>query len=82
MTDKNDWVLDPFLGSGTSLIASLLHGRKCAGAEMNKKYISIAYERIKKLQNGLLKTRQMHTPIYEPPKTIRRHHKNNQMNLL
>ena len=84
MTNEDDWVLDPFLGSGTSLIASLLHKRKCAGAEVNKEYIQIAYERIKKLKDGLLKTRKMNTPIYDPQnpqKTIMWHHKNNQINL-
>lgn len=84
MTNKDDWVLDPFLGSGTSLIASLLHKRKCAGAEVNKKYIQIAHERIKKFKNGLLKTRQMNTPIYDPQnpkKTTPWYHKQNQISL-
>ncbi len=66
MTDKKDWVLDPFLGSGTSIIAALKHGRKGAGAEINKKYIQIAYDRVYQLKNGLLKTRPMNTPIYDP----------------
>ena len=65
MTDKKDWVLDPFLGSGTSIIAALKHGRKGAGAEINKKYIQIAYDRVYQLKNGLLKTRPMNTPIYD-----------------
>ena len=66
MTNKGDWVLDPFLGSGTSAIAALKHGRKGAGAETNKKYIKIAYNRVKQLKSGLLKTRAMNTPVYNP----------------
>ena len=66
MTNKNDWVLDPFLGSGSSIISALKHGRKGAGAEINKKYIKIARDRIKQFEQGLLKTRPMHTPIYNP----------------
>ena len=66
MTDKKDWVLDPFLGSGTSIIAALKHERKGAGAEINKKYVQIAYDRVYQLKKGLLKTRSMNTPIYNP----------------
>lgn len=66
MTNKGDWILDPFLGSGSSLIAALKHNRKGAGAEINRKYINIARGRIKQFEQGLLKIRPMHTPIYDP----------------
>ena len=66
MTNKKDWVLDPFLGSGTSIISALKHGRKGVGAEINKKYIKITCDRIEQLEKGSLKTRQMNTPIYDP----------------
>ena len=68
MTNRNDWVLDPFLGSGTSIISALKHNRKGVGAEVNKKYITIANKRIEQLKNGSLKMRCMHTPIYDPKK--------------
>ncbi len=66
MTNKGDWILDPFLGSGSSVIAALKQGRRGAGAEINKKYVKIAYERIKQFERGTLKTREMHTPVYDP----------------
>ena len=66
MTDKQDWVLDPFLGSGTSVITALKHGRKGAGAEISKKYIKITCDRLKQFKKGSLKTRPMNTPIYDP----------------
>ena len=34
MTEENDWVFDPFLGVGTSIIAAIRHGRKGAGTEI------------------------------------------------
>ncbi len=79
MTNKNDWVLDPFLGSGSSIISALKHGRRGAGAEINKKYIKITRDRIKKFKQGLLKTRPMHTSIYDPqnPPRSRKNHNNN-----
>jgi len=54
-----DTVLDPFLGSGSTLIASYLHGRKGIGIEIDKKYCDIAVERLireaKVNQGNLLK---------------------------
>jgi DNA modification methylase len=35
-TKKGDLVLDPFMGSGTTLIASSLEGRKSIGIDLNK----------------------------------------------
>jgi len=67
MTNKKDWVLDPFLGSGTSVISALRHGRKGIGAETNKKYVKITHDRIKQFEKGSL-TRPMNTPIHDPKK--------------
>ena len=41
-----DTVLDPFLGSGSTLIASALHGRKGIGVEIDKNYCDIAVDRL------------------------------------
>ena len=35
-TSENDMVLDPFLGSGTTLIAAVKEGRNCIGYEYNE----------------------------------------------
>ena len=42
-------VLDPFLGSGTTGIASLNKGRKFIGFEIEKKYVDMSIKRLKKL---------------------------------
>ncbi len=41
-----DTVLDPFLGSGSTLIASYLHGRKGIGVDIDEKYCNIAIDRL------------------------------------
>jgi DNA modification methylase len=41
-------VLDPFAGSGTTLIETINHQRRALGLEINEKYIKISQERIKK----------------------------------
>lgn len=66
LTSPGDWVFDPFLGSGTSIIAALRNGRRGCGAEVSAKYVKIAAERIRLQRQGLLKTRPMHKPVYDP----------------
>lgn len=44
-----DLVVDPFLGSGTTLLASEQLGRSCFGVEINPAYVDIALSRWEKL---------------------------------
>lgn len=46
LTYKDDVVLDPFAGSGTSLVAAEILGRKWIGIELSKKYCDVIKERI------------------------------------
>ena len=41
----NELVLDPFLGSGTTLIACENLGRRCRGIEIEPKYVAVTLER-------------------------------------
>ncbi|MCJ7813707.1 site-specific DNA-methyltransferase [bacterium] len=66
MTKEGDWVLDPFLGTGTSIIAAIRHKRRGAGAETINKYIKLANQRIKQELAGTLRTRPMNKSIYDP----------------
>lgn len=42
---KNDYVLDPFLGSGTTLIAAERLQRKCVGVELSPAYCDVIVKR-------------------------------------
>jgi adenine-specific DNA-methyltransferase len=66
MTDEDDIVLDPFLGVGTSIIASIRHNRCGVGAEIYEKYIEISHDRIRGELQGTLKTRPMNKPVFDP----------------
>ena len=44
-TKRGDVILDPFLGSGTTLIAAERTGRLCYGIELEPKYIDVAIKR-------------------------------------
>ena len=68
LSDEGDWVLDPFLGTGTTIIAAIRHGRKGVGAEIVPKYINLARDRIKQEIAGTLRTRPRNKPIYNPIK--------------
>ncbi|MAT59135.1 MAG: site-specific DNA-methyltransferase [Ignavibacteriae bacterium] len=49
-TKKNEWVIDPFMGTGSTLIASAESQRNCVGIELQKKYHKISSDRINKLE--------------------------------
>lgn len=50
LTYKNDVVLDPFSGSGTSLVAAEVLERRWIGIELSPNYTKVANERIAKFQ--------------------------------
>jgi len=49
-TNENDIVLDPFMGSGTTAVASVLHNRSFIGFETKREYIEIANKRLDDLE--------------------------------
>ena len=48
---KNDIILDPFIGSGTTAISSIKSQRHFIGYEINEEYINIARKRINSIIN-------------------------------
>jgi len=54
-TREGDWVIDPFLGSGTSGIASKLLNRNFIGVEREKEYFDICEERLSVSREELVK---------------------------
>ena len=54
-TQRGELVYDPFLGSGTTLIAAEQAGRVCHGLELDPKYIDVIVERWQKLTGQLAK---------------------------
>jgi site-specific DNA-methyltransferase (adenine-specific) len=56
LTYRNDVVLDPFTGSGTSLCAAEISGRRWLGIELSENYTKVAKERV---QHFVDKNRQI-----------------------
>ena len=51
LTREGQTVLDPFMGSGSHGVASLINGRKFIGIEIEKKYYNISKKRLESAQN-------------------------------
>jgi len=66
LTNENDWVLDPFMGVGSTAIAALIHHRKVLGAEIMPDYVQITKKRVHQAEIGQLKIRPMDRPVYQP----------------
>lgn len=47
-----DLVLDPFMGSGTTAVMALHHGRDFVGCELNPEYVDLAQTRVRTQQPG------------------------------
>lgn len=63
---ENSWVLDPFAGVGSTLIAAIKNNRNAIGIEKEAEYVKITKQRIKDLQEGKLKLRPINKPIHKP----------------
>lgn len=66
MTVEGDTVLDPFLGTGTTVAAAVLNGRRGVGAEVAPEYCAIARERVEQAAVGMLRFRPRTRPVYDP----------------
>ena len=54
-TREGDWVLDPFLGSGTTGVAAKLINRNFIGIEREKEYMDIIKQRLSVSRTDLIK---------------------------
>ncbi|MGL4942427.1 MAG: DNA-methyltransferase [Thermoguttaceae bacterium] len=66
MTNEHDWVLDPFGGVGSSLIAALKWQRRGMSIDQNVEYCQTTLDRVKSLAAGELKLRPLGRPIHKP----------------
>lgn len=66
MTKKGDWVVDPFMGVGTTALAALMHSRRSMGAEIREDYVTIALDRIRQAEEGELRIRPKERDVYDP----------------
>ena len=66
MTNEDDWVLDPFSGVGSALLAALKRNRRAIGCEKDEEYWQIAMTRIENFFSGELPYRPLGKPVHQP----------------
>ena len=45
-TRQGEWVLDPFMGTGTTVVAAELEGARAIGIDLDPAYVAIAHARL------------------------------------
>lgn len=68
LTEPGDTVFDPYMGVGSTVVGAMKHGRSGLGCDVVPEYVDIARDRVKQLKAGILQTRPMHKPVYDPTK--------------
>lgn len=66
MTDEGDSVFDPYMGVGSSVIASIKNNRRGLVCDVEKRYVEITWDRVREFRAGTLETRPMNKPVYDP----------------
>lgn len=66
LTKPNDLVVDPYVGSGTTVAAALMRDRRGAGSDTSNDYLEIARSRAQQALSGTLPYREMNQPIHVP----------------
>lgn len=69
LSNENGWILDPFAGVGSTLLAAYKNNRNAIGIEIYKKYIKIGRKRLSLLKKGKLPFRSIEQPIYDHTKS-------------
>jgi DNA modification methylase len=59
---ENGLVLDPFMGSGTTLLAARVLGRRAIGIELEEKYCALA---VRRLEHGKLAVKKSFEPLFK-----------------
>jgi DNA modification methylase len=66
LTNEGEWVLDPFAGVGSAVVAALKCNRRGMGIERERRYLREASNRIRLLWAGNLPYRPLGKPVHQP----------------
>ena len=66
LTSPGDWVLDPFSGVGSAMLAALRRNRRAIGCEMEPTYVAEARRRVAQFYAGDLPYRPLGKPVHQP----------------
>jgi DNA modification methylase len=63
-TNTGAWILDPFMGSGSTIVASIIEGRNSIGIELSEKFYKEAQKRAKMLSLERLSNPDLSSKLY------------------
>ena len=66
LTNKGDTVLDPFVGTGSTVIAAIKQHRLGIGIDKDIEFLKLARKRVSDFRKGTLKLRPIGRPIHRP----------------
>jgi DNA modification methylase len=66
LTEEGDWILDPYSGVGSTLIAGVKNARRVVGVDKEEMYIDETKKRITSFYDGSLKIRPLGKPVFQP----------------
>ena len=66
LTNPGEYILDPYAGVFSTILAAHKNGRNSVGIEKNNDYVEIGKRRLDQLKKGTLKFRKLGTPILQP----------------
>ncbi|MCX6564224.1 MAG: site-specific DNA-methyltransferase [Candidatus Aminicenantes bacterium] len=66
LTNEGDWVLDPFAGVGSAVLAALMRNRRGMACEKEHRYCKEIKRRINQLFSGTLRYRPLGKAIHKP----------------
>jgi DNA modification methylase len=66
LTCPGSWILDPFAGVGSTLLAAYKNSRNAIGVELFQDYIDIGEQRLRHLREGNLQLRPLTKEVMDP----------------
>lgn len=82
--EPGEVILDPFMGSGSTVLAAMNKGKKAIGVELSDEYINLAKSRIDNFQSDLMMTENIIKPkiINDDSRNILKHIKPESVDLV
>ena len=59
-------ILDPFVGTGSTVVAGLIHGRRAIGIDISSEYLDVSEARLQDVQVRLSKLQPPPNVVEEP----------------
>jgi len=73
LSNPGEWVLDPYMGSGSTLLAALRRGRRAIGCDVNGEYVQLTISRLQEYAEGRLRCRPLGRQVQDSQGKVSRY---------